>query len=129
MKKLVYAVLAVIVFLICGLFYINRDESASKTVKIGIVNDGPNNDRSWCQSHNEGAIAAAKGLPVELDIRESVIQDDSCKDVFVDLINKGCGLIIASSYNYTVFSGSWNLIVIKNINDAFWCAWSKRRLT
>lgn len=100
MKKLVYAVLAVIAFLMCGIYYVTRDESASKTVKIGIVNDGPNNDRSWCQSHNEGAIAAAKGLPVELDIRESVIQDDSCKAVFEDLINKGCGLIIASSYNY-----------------------------
>lgn len=142
MKKLVYAVLAVIAFLICGLIYINRDEAASKTVKIGIVNDGPNNDRSWCQSHNEGAIAAAKGLPVELDIRESVIQDDSCKDVFEDLINKGCGLIIASSYNYgpylrevsekhpdVKFVHSGGDITSKNISTCFGRIYQIRYLT
>ena len=142
MKKLVYAVLAVIVFLICGLFYINRDESASKTVKIGIVNDGPNNDRSWCQSHNEGALAAAKGLPVELDIRESVIQDDSCKAVFEDLINKGCGLIVASSYNYgpylreicekypdVKFVHSGGDMVSKNISTCFGRIYQIRYLT
>lgn len=142
MKKIVYGVLVVIAVLVCSILYINRDVSASKTVKIGIVNDGPNNDRSWCQSHNEGALAAANGLPVDLDIREKVIQDDSCKVVFEDLINKGCGLIIASSFNYgpylremserypdVKFVHSGGDIVSKNVSTCFGRIYQIRYLT
>lgn len=142
MKKLVYAVIAVMVCLSLGIYYIVRDEHANDKVKIGIVNDGPNDDRSWCQSHKEGAEAAAKGLPVVLDIREKVIQDDSCKAVFEDLINNGCGLIIASSYNYgpylremsekypdIKFVHSGGDIVSRNISTCFGRIYQIRYLT
>lgn len=100
MKKLVYVVMVVITMLISSIIYLNRDPDSGKTFKIGVILDSPYDDKSWSQSHYDGAVAAAKGLNVELDVRDNVIQDETCVKVFQDMINNGCGLIIASSYNY-----------------------------
>lgn len=103
MKKFIFVVLVIIFAIVASIMYINRDPEVGKVYRIGVILDGPKDDRSWCQSHYEGIVEAAKGLPVELEIKEQVIQNEGCVSVFEDMISHGCNMIVANSYNYGPF--------------------------
>lgn len=107
MKNCLWVALVAVIIIASSLFYLNREPDVEKVYKIGVVLDGRSNDRSWNQSHYEGIIAAVDELKktkkVDLIIREQVLQDETCIPIMEDMINQGCGLIIAGSYNYGPF--------------------------
>ncbi|MBO5509886.1 MAG: BMP family ABC transporter substrate-binding protein [Lachnospiraceae bacterium] len=104
MKKL--AIFASVIFLvvIAGLVMI-RDKKAQTDVtqnktKVGVILNSTCDDHTWGQSHYEGIEACKKELNLEVTYRENVTFGEECVSVIEDMINEGCKIIIATSFEF-----------------------------
>lgn len=102
MKKVLVAILCVVMvlaFASCG-----GDDSADKgdTVKVGCIFIGSINDGGFSQCMNEGLEAAAKENGMELIKKENVSDSDTqaSKDAATNLIDQGCTVIVGCSYGF-----------------------------
>jgi len=95
--------------IIMGIYVIRVQEAdtdvTKEKTKAGVVLNGKKDDNSWGQSHYEAMEKTAAKLNLETVYCEDVYGDESCMEVFQKLIDDGCKIIVASSYDY----GEWCL--------------------
>ena len=83
-------------------FHVDFQEKLPEESKVGLILYGSSNDRSFSQAHYEGvrdAVLNINGL--ELIYRENVVSGGAFLDTVDELVNSGCRIIIATSYNYS----------------------------
>lgn len=104
MKKFYIFMVAVLLILVVGIFFIRRqvkdtDITAEQT-KVGLILNGTKSDHSWSQSHYEGMEACAKKLNLSVDYRELVLQNEQCLSIIDEFVKNGCKIIFANSYGH-----------------------------
>ena len=76
-----------------------------KTVKVGMVCIGDENDQGYTYNFIRGQEAAtealaAKGINVEWSIKWNIGEDSSCEEANIELAEEGCQLIINNSFGF-----------------------------
>ncbi len=102
-----YGLIGYAAFLICiigmAILYYRPmvQEKMTPRTKVGLVLNGSASDGSWSQAQYEAMKKVEKDLKVELVLRENVSSDlNSEVAVFDGLVQEGCGIIIAGSYDF-----------------------------
>ena len=80
-------------------------ETAAKTVKVGLICIGDENDQGYTYDFIRGQEAAtealaAKGINVEWKIKWNIGEDSSCEEANIELAEEGCDLIINNSFGF-----------------------------
>lgn len=80
-------------------------ESAGKTVKVGLICIGDENDQGYTYNFIRGKDAAtealaAQGINVDWVLKYNVGEDSTCEDANRELAEEGCDLIINNSYGF-----------------------------
>ncbi|MGM9583530.1 MAG: BMP family ABC transporter substrate-binding protein [Phascolarctobacterium sp.] len=96
----VLVIMLVIVALIGFWFDRPRDEEQMGNVKVGLLLNGPADDKSWNQSHFEGLQQAAKELKLEVILAEKVPENKESRAVIDRMVKQDCKAIIATSFGY-----------------------------
>jgi len=86
----------------------NTEEPAAKTVKVGLICIGDENDQGYTYNFIRGKEAAtealaAKGIQVEWNVKYNISEDSGCADANIELAEEGCDLIINNSYGFEPF--------------------------
>lgn len=81
------------------------EETEAKTVKVGLICIGDENDQGYTYNFIRGKEAAtealeAKGIHVEWVPKFNVGEDSTCEDANVELAEEGCDLIINNSFGF-----------------------------
>ncbi|MCD8376013.1 MAG: BMP family ABC transporter substrate-binding protein [Oscillospiraceae bacterium] len=86
------------------------DSSASstdeeKTIKVGLVCIGDENDQGYTYNFIRGKEAAtetlaAEGITVEWVVKYNIGEDDTCVNANIELAEEGCQVIINNSYGF-----------------------------
>ena len=76
-----------------------------KTVKVGLICIGDENDQGYTYNFIRGQEAAtealaAKGINVEWSIKWNIGEDSSCGEANIELAEEGCQLIINNSFGF-----------------------------
>ncbi len=76
-----------------------------KTVKVGLICIGDENDQGYTYNFIRGKEAAtealkAKGINVEWVVKYNIGEDSTCEDANLDLVDEGCDLIINNSFGF-----------------------------
>ena len=84
------------------------EEPAAKTVKVGLICIGDENDQGYTYNFIRGKEAAttalaAKGINVDWVIKYNIGEDSTCEDANIELAEEGCQLIINNSYGFEPF--------------------------
>ena len=83
-------------------------ETETKTIKVGLICIGDENDQGYTYNFIRGKEAAtealkAKGINVEWVVKYNIKEDSSCADANIELAEEGCQLIINNSYGFEPF--------------------------
>ena len=83
----------------------NTDAPAAKTVKVGLICIGDENDQGYTYNFIRGQEAAtealaAKGIEVEWVFKWNIKEDEGCADANIELAEEGCDLIINNSFGF-----------------------------
>ena len=87
----------------------NSDNGAgngeTKTVKVGLVCIGDENDQGYTYNFIRGKEAATealkeKGIDVQWVVKYNIGEDSTCEDANIELAEDGCNLIINTSYGF-----------------------------
>ena len=111
MKKILALILAL--SLICA-FFVGCTESepekevtddGSKTIKVGLICIGDENDQGYTYNFIRGKEAAtealkAEGINVEWIVKWNIGEDSACEDANIQLAEAGCDLIINNSFGH-----------------------------
>ena len=87
----------------------NGDQPAEgKTVKVGLICIGDENDQGYTYNFIRGKEAAtetlaSKGINVEWVVKYNIGEDSSCEDANIELAEEGCEIIINNSYGFEPF--------------------------
>ena len=78
---------------------------AAKTVKVGLICIGDENDQGYTYNFIRGQEAAtealaAKGINVEWSVKWNIGEDSSCEEANIELAEEGCDLIINNSFGF-----------------------------
>ena len=78
---------------------------AAKTVKVGLICIGDENDQGYTYNFIRGKEAvtealAAKGITVNWEVKYNVGEDSSCEEANIELAEAGCDLIINNSFGF-----------------------------
>ena len=78
---------------------------AAKTVKVGLICIGDENDQGYTYNFIRGKEAvtealAAKGITVDWEVKYNVGEDSSCEEANIELAEAGCDLIINNSFGF-----------------------------
>lgn len=81
---------------------------SAKTIKVGLICIGDENDQGYTYNFIRGKDAAtealaAKGINVEWVIKWNIGEDSSCEDANIELAEAGCSLIINNSFGHEQF--------------------------
>ncbi len=81
------------------------EDTEAKTVKVGLICIGDENDQGYTYNFIRGKEAAtealeAKGIHVEWVPKFNVGEDSTCEDANVELAEEGCDLIINNSFGF-----------------------------
>ena len=81
---------------------------AAKTVKVGLICIGDENDQGYTYNFIRGKEAAtealdAKGISVEWVVKWNIGEDSGCEDANIELADDGCDLIINNSFGFEPF--------------------------
>ena len=97
----VFAILLVAVLIILNFTKKNTyvDVLKDKT-DVGLLLNGVADDRSWSMAHAEALESISDELNLNIVCRENVAADESCVDVIRSLIEDGCVIIIATSFDF-----------------------------
>ena len=76
-----------------------------KTVKVGLICIGDENDQGYTYNFMRGKEAAtealaAEGINVEWVVKYNIGEDSTCEDANIELAEAGCQLIINNSYGF-----------------------------
>ena len=80
----------------------------AKTVKVGLICIGDENDQGYTYNFIRGKEAAtealaAEGINVDWVVKYNIGEDSSCEDANIELAEEGCQLIINNSYGFEDF--------------------------
>ena len=83
-------------------------EPETKTVKVGLICIGDENDQGYTYNFIRGKDAAtealaAKGIEVEWIPKWNIEEGSGCEDANIELAEEGCDLIINNSYGFEPF--------------------------
>ena len=83
-------------------------ETETKTVKVGLICIGDENDQGYTYNFIRGQEAAtealaAKGINVEWLVEWNIAEDSSCEDANRNLAEEGCELIINNSFGFETY--------------------------
>ena len=102
-----------------------------KTVKVGLVCIGDENDQGYTYNFIRGKDAAtealaAKGINVEWLVKWNIGEDSGCEDANIELAEAGCQLIINNSFGFEdymlkVAPNYPDVQFIACTNQASWC--------
>ena len=81
------------------------EETTGKTVKVGLICIGDENDQGYTYNFIRGKEAATeiladKGINVEWVVKYNVGENDTCEDANIELADEGCDIIINNSYGF-----------------------------
>ena len=81
------------------------EAAETKTVKVGLICIGDENDQGYTYNFIRGKDAAtealaAKGIEVEWLVKWNIGEDATCEDANIELAEAGCELIINNSYGF-----------------------------
>ena len=81
------------------------DGTETKTVKVGLICIGDENDQGYTYNFIRGKEAvtealAAKGITVDWQVKWNIGEDSTCEDANIELAEAGCDLIINNSYGF-----------------------------
>ena len=116
-------------------------ETETKTVKVGLICIGDENDQGYTYNFIRGKEAAtealaAKGINVDWVVKYNIGEDSTCEDANLELAEEGCELIINNSFGFEEYmlkvapdypeiqfvgctnQGSWN-DGLENTHNAF----------
>lgn len=102
-KKKRIALLIVFVLLLAILIAVLlfMGKTFSKKEKIGFIMTGSIGEEGWNGMHYKGVSAACNDLNLELLVKENIKEfQGECGPAIEDLVNRGCKMIILSSYGY-----------------------------
>jgi len=104
---------------------------SGKTVKVGLVCIGDENDQGYTYNFIRGKDAAtealaAKGINVEWLVKWNIGEDSGCEDANIELAEAGCQLIINNSFGFEdymlkVAPNYPDVQFIACTNQASWC--------
>ena len=82
---------------------VSGGETEGKTVKVGLICIGDENDQGYTYNFIRGKEAvtealAEKGITIDWQIKWNIGEDSSCEDANIELAEAGCDLIINNSY-------------------------------
>lgn len=137
MKKVLALILAlvmvVMLFAACGASEedAGTDSGDAKTVKVGLICIGDENDQGYTYNFIRGKDAATealkeKGINVEWLVKWNIGEDSSCEDANIELAEAGCQLIINNSFGFEdymlkVAPEYPDIQFISCTNQASWC--------
>ena len=107
MKKLIALVLAV--FMLLSLAACDtagtKDNGDAKTIKVGLICIGDENDQGYTYNFIRGKEAAttalaAKGINVEWVVKYNILENSGCEDANIELADDGCSIIFNNSYGH-----------------------------
>ena len=80
----------------------------TKTVKVGLICIGDENDQGYTYNFIRGKEAAtealaAKGIDVEWVVKWNIAENSGCEDANIELADDGCDLIINNSFGFEPF--------------------------
>lgn len=83
-------------------------DSEAKTVKVGLICIGDENDQGYTYNFIRGKEAAtealaANGINVEWVVKWNIGEDSGCEDANIELAEEGCDLIINNSFGFEPF--------------------------
>ena len=83
-------------------------EGEAKSVKVGLICIGDENDQGYTYNFIRGKEAAtealaANGINVEWVIKWNIGEDSGCEDANIELAEEGCDLIINNSFGFEPF--------------------------
>lgn len=86
----------------------NQGGDTAKTVKVGLICIGDENDQGYTYNFIRGKEAAtealdAKGIKVEWVVKWNIGEDSGCEDANIELADEGCDLIINNSFGFEPF--------------------------
>ncbi|WP_294512320.1 BMP family ABC transporter substrate-binding protein [uncultured Intestinimonas sp.] len=81
------------------------ETDGAKTVKVGLICIGDENDQGYTYNFIRGQEAAtealaAKGINVEWSVKWNIGEDSSCEEANIELAEEGCQLIINNSFGF-----------------------------
>ena len=84
------------------------DAPETKTVKVGLICIGDENDQGYTYNFIRGKEAAtealaAKGIDVEWVVKWNIAENSGCEDANIELADDGCDLIINNSFGFEPF--------------------------
>ncbi|MEY8387668.1 BMP family ABC transporter substrate-binding protein [Oscillospiraceae bacterium 38-13] len=84
------------------------EDTGAKTVKVGLICIGDENDQGYTYNFIRGKEAAtealaASGITVDWVVKWNVREDVSCEDANIELADDGCDLIINNSFGFEPF--------------------------
>ncbi len=84
------------------------EETTGKTIKVGLICIGDENDQGYTYNFIRGKEAAtealaAKDITVEWVIKYNIGEDSACEDANIELAEEGCEIIINNSYGHEPF--------------------------
>ena len=84
------------------------EPAEGKTVKVGLICIGDENDQGYTYNFIRGKEAAtealaAKGINVEWVTKWNIGEDSGCEDANIELADEGCDLIINNSFGFEPF--------------------------
>ena len=106
-------------------------EGETKTVKVGLICIGDENDQGYTYNFIRGKDAvteklAEKGIDVQWEVKWNIGEDSSCEEANIELAEAGCDLIINNSFGFEpymlkVAPDYPEIEFIACTNQASWC--------
>ena len=86
----------------------SEDQEEAKTVKVGLICIGDENDQGYTYNFIRGKEAAtealaAKGITVDWVVKWNIAENSGCEDANIELADDGCDLIINNSFGFEPF--------------------------
>ena len=83
-------------------------EGEAKSVKVGLICIGDENDQGYTYNFIRGKEAAtealaAKGITVDWVVKWNIAENSGCEDANIELADDGCDLIINNSFGFEPF--------------------------
>ena len=108
-----------------------KNDTDGKTIKVGLICIGDENDQGYTYNFIRGKEAATKtladkGINVEWVVKYNIGEDATCEDANIELAEEGCEIIINNSYGFEPFMLKVapeyeDITFISCTNQASWC--------